>query len=338
MDRTFFGKGGKPLFNKSYKTVTKAPNKRGWWLEMRASQRSKRSVIVLVSLLGLLSATVVGTPAKAASKITTYKLLWADDFTGKKGTLPNPKVWAPELGGLNQNGELEFYTKDPKNLALDGAGHLLITANRIADQSEIAVSNDPAIDRMLNQCNACQFTSAKIKTASKLSFQYGRIEIRMKTPVGLGTWPAFWMLGNDLLKGIPWPDSGEIDILEQKGSLPDTAFGTIHGPNLPSGAGGGYGSTFTAQTPLNSGFHTYSIEWKKNKIDFYVDDNLYFSAAANDGSSGTWVYNQPFFLILNLGMGGEFTGDLDPAMKRTQMSIDYIHFYSINGVGKVIKN
>jgi len=299
---------------------------------------SSTRTATLLSLLGILSASILGSPASAASKITTYKLIWADDFTGKKGSLPNPKIWTPELGGLNQNGELEFYTKDPKNLSLDGAGHLVISANRIADQSEMAVSNDPAINRMLDACNACQFTSAKIKTANKLSFQYGRIEIRMKTPSGLGTWPAFWMLGNDLLKGIPWPDSGEIDILEQKGSMPGTAFGTVHGPGLPGGAGGGYGSTYTAPYALNTAFHTYAIEWKKNQIDFYVDDNLYFTAAANDGQSGTWVYNQPFFLILNLAMGGEFTGDLDPAMNNAQMVIDYIHFYSINGVGKVIKN
>ena len=305
---------------------------------MKITASSKRTALLLIPVLGLFSATIVGAPAKAASKITTYKLLWADDFTGKKGTLPNPKIWSPELGGLNSNGELEYYTKDPKNLALDGAGHLLITANRIADQSQMAISPDPAIERMLNQCNACQFTSAKLKTANKLSFQYGRLEIKMKTPVGEGTWPAFWMLGKDLLKGIPWPDSGEIDILEQKGSMPETAFGTVHGPGLPGGAGGGYGSTFTAPSPLNTGFHIYAIEWKKNQIDFYVDDNLYFTAAANDGQSGTWVYNQPFFLILNLAMGGEFTGDLDPAMKLAQMSIDYIHFYSINGVGKVFTN
>lgn len=288
-------------------------------------------------ILALLSAISLQSPAGAASKITTYKLLWADDFTGKKGSLPNPKVWNPELGGLNSNGELEYYTKDSKNIALDGAGHLLITANRIANQSEIAINNDPTINRMLNACNACQFTSAKIKSATKLSFQYGRIEIRMKTPSGLGTWPAFWMLGNDLLKGVPWPDAGEIDILEAKGSIPETAFGTVHGPGLPGGAGGGFGSTFTSQRPLSDAFHTYAIEWKKNQIDFYVDDNLYFTAAASDQASGTWVYNQPFFLILNLAMGGEFTGDLDPTMNQAQMSIDYIHFYSINGVGKVIK-
>jgi len=136
---------------------------------MYSSSRLRRTALVIVPLLGILSATLA--PAQAASKVTTYKLLWADDFNGKKGSLPNPKVWIPELGGLNSNGELEYYTKDPKNLALDGAGHLLITANRIADRSLTSVSNDPAINRMLDACSACQFTSAKIKTARKLSFQ-----------------------------------------------------------------------------------------------------------------------------------------------------------------------
>jgi beta-glucanase (GH16 family) len=298
----------------------------------------KKIAILVTSALCLLSLNSQLSPVAGASQITTYKLLWADDFSGKKGSPPNPKVWSPELGGLNQNGELEYYTKDSSNLALDGSGHLLISANRIADQSEVAINSSPIIDRMLNACNACQFTSAKIKTAGKLSFQYGRIEIRMKTPTGDGTWPAFWMLGTDLLKGVPWPDSGEIDILEQKGSMPETAFGTIHGPGLPGGAGGGFGSTFNGKSALNQAFHTYAIEWKKNRIDFFVDDNLYFTAAANDGSSGVWVYNQPFFLILNLAMGGEFPGDLNPAMNNAKMIIDYIHFYSINGVGKVFKN
>jgi hypothetical protein len=298
----------------------------------------KRSVqtVAVAAALSLLIGLPLHTPASAATKITTYKMLWSDEFTGKKNALPNPKSWVPELGGLNQNGELEFYTKDPANIGLDGSGHLLITANRIADSSLLAVSNDPKIERMLNACAACQFSSAKIKSAGKLSFQYGRLEIRMKTPSGLGTWPAFWMLGTDLLKGIPWPDAGEIDILEQRGSSPTTAFGTLHGPGLQS-SGGGYGSIYDAPTALSDAFHLYAIEWKKNHIDFYVDDNLYFSADSKDPGSGTWVYNQPFFLILNLAMGGEFTGDLDPAMTKAQMSIDYIRYYSINGVGKVFK-
>lgn len=297
------------------------------------------SVIATVSAVlfaGVISSNPIN-PASAATKITTYKLLWSDEFTGKKGSLPNSKTWDYDLGGLNQNGELQFYTKSPKNISLNGSGQLVITANRIADQSQMAVSNDPEIEKMLNACNGCQFSSSRIKSARKIAFQYGRVEARIKAPSGDGTWPAFWMLGSDLLKGIPWPDAGEIDIFEGKGSMPNTAFGTIHGPGLQS-SGGGYGSIYNNANALSLGYHTYAIEWKKNQLDFYVDDNNYFSISTKDPATGTWVYNQPFFMILNLAMGGEFTGDIDPDIKTAQLSVDYIRYYSINGVGKVFRN
>ena len=274
--------------------------------------------------------------AHAATKLTTYKLLWSEEFNGKKGTLPNSKIWNFDLGGLNQNGELQYYTKSPQNISLNGSGQLEITANRIADQSQMAISADPAIEKMLNACNGCQFSSSRIKTAGKLSFQYGRMEIRMKSAIGEGSWPAFWMLGTDLLKGIPWPDAGEIDIFEGKGAMPNTVFGTIHGPGFSPG--GGLGSIYDNPNPLNAAYHTIAIEWKKNQIDFYSDDNLYFSVSNKDLPDGSWVYNQPFFLILNLAMGGQFTGDIDPSVNKAQLSVDYIRFYSVNGVGKVFKN
>jgi beta-glucanase (GH16 family) len=160
----------------------------------------------------------------------------------------------------------------------------------------------------------------------------------MKNPAGVGTWPAFWMLGDDLLDGNPWPECGEIDIMEARGYMGEAAFGTIHGPNFANGNFGGYGSTYNNGAQLSDAFHTYAIEWKKNQIDFYVDDSLYLSATPKDIAPGRWVFNQEFFLILNLAMGGEFAGDLDPALMQSQMSIDYIRVYSINGIGKVIKH
>lgn len=194
----------------------------------------------------------------------------------------------------------------------------------------------PSREQILNMCPECLFTSAKIKTAKKLSFQYGRMEIRMKNPAGIGTWPAFWMLGVDLLAGNPWPECGEIDIMEARGFMGEAAFGTIHGPNYSGGRG--FGSTYNNGAQLSDAFHTYAIEWKKNQIDFYVDDSMYFSVTPKDIAPGRWVFNQEFFLILNLAMGGEFAGELDPALMQSQMSIDYIRFYSINGIGKVKKH
>lgn len=292
----------------------------------------------LISSVLLVAGLMISIPvsAKAAAKETTYKMLWSDEFNGKKGSLPNRKTWGYDLGGLNQNGELQYYTNSPTNIALNGSGKLVLTANRIADQSQLAIVSDPVIEKMLNACNGCQFSSSRIKTAGKISFQYGRVEIRMKSAAGEGSWPAFWMLGTDLLKGIPWPDAGEIDVFEGKGSMPNTVFGTIHGPGF--NPGGGLGSIYNNANSLNSDFHTYAIEWKKNQIDFYFDDSLYFSVSNKDVPSKSWVYNQPFFLILNLAMGGQFTGDIDPALNKAQIIVDYIRYYSVNGAGKVYKS
>ncbi|MEI6649326.1 MAG: glycoside hydrolase family 16 protein [Actinomycetes bacterium] len=300
----------------------------------------KRTTILL--LCGAVFAAFAGAvPAQAAaSGPKVLKLLWSDEFAGKKGALPNPKVWNYDIGNSYGwgNSELEYYTQKPANIATDGKGHLVITANRISDQSGTAVGAVPGTDQILNICNECQFTSAKIKTANKIGFLYGRLEARMKIPTGAGTWPAFWLLGSDLLQGNPWPECGEIDVLEARGFMPEAAFGTLHGPSFVAGSGGGYGSTFNNQTSLADAFHTYAIEWKKNQVDFYVDDNLYFSATPKDVAPGRWVFNHEFFLIMNLAMGGEFAGDIDPTINKSQLAIDYIRFYSVNGVGAVLKH
>ena len=293
-----------------------------------------------MALSFLLATSLVPADAAAKPAPKLLKLLWSDEFAGKKGALPNSKYWGYDIGNSYGwgNSELEYYTQKPANISLDGKGKLLITANRISDTSGLQVGTVPGTEQILNMCPECLFTSAKIKTANKVGFQYGRLEIRMKNPAGVGTWPAFWMLGDDLLDGNPWPECGEIDIMEARGYMSEAAFGTIHGPNFANGNGGGYGSTYNNGAPLSDAFHTYAIEWKKNQIDFYVDDSLYLSATPKDIAPGRWVFNQEFFLILNLAMGGEFAGELDPALMQSQMSIDYIRFYSINGIGKVIKH
>lgn len=273
--------------------------------------------------------------ADAAPK--KLKLLWSDEFNGKKGARPSAKVWSAEIGGGGWgNSERQYYTDKSANASMDGAGRLIITADRISNEYTEQVGTVPGTEDILNRCSECQFTSARLKTARKLSFMYGRVEARIKMPVGVGTWPAFWMLGGDLLDGVPWPECGEVDIMEFRGDISDRATHALHGPTTPKGSG--LGAAFLSYEPLSNGFHTYAIEWKKDRIDFIVDGRVNGTFTVADTGRRGWVYNQEFFLILNLAMGGTYAGEyIDPTLNQAQLSVDYIRFYSVNGVGKVLK-
>ena len=290
---------------------------------------------VLLSACVGLSLMVI--PAAEAAPKKTLKLLWSDEFNGKKGSAPSAKTWSREIGGGGWgNSERQYYTDKALNASMDGAGRLVITAKRISNEYAEQVSEDPGTEDILNRCSECQFTSARMKTARKVSFQYGRVEARMKLPQGVGTWPAFWMLGGDLLDGVPWPECGEIDIMEFRGDIPDQATSAIHGPTTPQGSG--LGARYLSMAPLSDGYHTYAIEWKKNSIDFIVDGRVNGTYSSRDTGARGWVYNQEFFIILNLAMGGTYAGEyIDPTLNQAQLNIDYIRFYSVNGVGKVIK-
>jgi beta-glucanase (GH16 family) len=280
---------------------------------------------------------MVNPVADAATK-KTLKLLWSDEFNGKKGTLPSSNTWSREIGGGGWgNSERQYYTDKAANAAMDGAGRLVITANRISNEYGDQIGEVPGTEDILNRCSECQFTSARMKTARNIGFMYGRIEARMKLPQGIGTWPAFWMLGGDLLDGVPWPECGEIDIMEYRGDMSDQTTSAIHGPTTPPGSG--LGTRYSNMTPLYDGFHTYAIEWRKKSSDFIVDGRVNGSFSSADTGTRGWVYNQKFFLILNLAMGGTYAGEfIDPTLNQAQLSVDYIRFYSINGVGKVFKS
>lgn len=291
------------------------------------------SLFVAVSI----ALTFMVNPAADAATKKTLKLLWSDEFNGKKGTLPSTKTWTREIGGGGWgNSERQFYTDKAANASMDGAGRLVITANRISNEYGDLIGDVPGTEDILNRCSECQFTSARMKTARNLSFQYGRIEARIKMPQGVGTWPAFWMLGGDLLNGVPWPECGEIDIMEFRGDIPDRSTSAIHGPTTPPGSG--LGAAFLSYDSLSNGYHTYAIEWKKNSLTFIVDGRVTGTYSSADTGSRGWVYNQKFFMILNLAMGGTYAGEyIDPMVNQAQLHVDYIRFYSINGVGKVFK-
>ena len=245
--------------------------------------------------------------------------MWSDEFNGPAGRKPDSRNWTHEIGDGTANGipgwgndELEYYTDDAQNAATNGRGQLAITAR----QSDGSLS-----------CyyGPCQFTSARLISQHKAEFAYGRIETRIKVPAGAGLWPAFWSLGTNIAD-VGWPQTGEIDIMEFVGRVPNEIFGTIHGPGYSGGAS--FGGTHDFGVPVSDSFHTVSIEWQPNRIDWYVDGILYHSATPASVAPNQWVFNHPFFLILNMAIGGNFGGPVDPNVTFPQSYlIDYVRVY-----------
>jgi beta-glucanase (GH16 family) len=232
---------------------------------------------------------------------TTWNLVWGDDFEGAAGTAVDGSKWAYDSGPNWYNGELQAYTTGNTNASLDGNGNLVIESRRENREGR-------------------QYTSARLKTEGKKTFTYGRFEGRMKVPYGQGIWPAFWMLG-----GNSWPNSGEIDIMENLGREPSIAHGTIHGPGY-SGADGPTASyTLPGGAAFADDFHVFAIEWEPNAIRWYVDGNHYSTKTPADINGNAWVFDHGFFFILNVAVGGDWPGDPDETTVFPQrMLIDYI--------------
>ncbi len=253
-----------------------------------------------------------------------WRLVWSDEFNGRAGRPPDARNWTHEIGDGTANGipgwgneELEYYTDDPRNAATNGRGQLAITA-RQSDGSQ----SDGTLSCYYGPC---QFTSARLISQHKAEFAYGRIEARIKVPAGAGLWPAFWSLGANI-GDVGWPQSGEIDIMEFVGRVPNEIFGTIHGPGYSGGAS--FGGTHDFGVPVSDRFHTFAIEWQPDRIDWYVDGMLYHSATPANVAPNQWVFNHSFFLILNLAIGGNFGGPLDPNVVFPQsMLVDYVRVY-----------
>jgi beta-glucanase (GH16 family) len=189
---------------------------------------------------------------------------------------------------------------------LSGDGHLVITARR----ESYAGSG---------------FTSARLKTQGLFSQKYGRFEAKIKTPSGPGVWPAFWLLGDNITE-VSWPQCGEIDIMEQRGQQPAITHGSVHGPGY-SGANAKTKPYALMEGRFDTDFHIYAIEWGPDYIDFFVDDYLYQRIQPGD-LSGEWVYNQPFFIILNVAVGGNYVGYPTTATPFPQsMIVDFVRVY-----------
>ncbi len=245
-----------------------------------------------------------------------WNLVWSDEFDGDAGTPINSENWTAEIGGAGWgNNEREYYTARPENASMDGAGNLAIVA-RQENPGEY-------------HCHygTCEYTSARLISRDKVEFTYGRVEARIQIPRGQGIWPAFWMLGNDI-SSAGWPQSGEIDIMENIGKEPQIVHGTIHGPGY-SGANG-IGAPYTSDTDFADDFHVYAVDWDPDVIRWYVDGNLYNTLSRNDIHGNDWVFDHDFFILLNVAVGGGWPGYPDETTVFPQtMLVDYVRVYQL---------
>lgn len=233
---------------------------------------------------------------------TKRKLVWEENFNGKA---LNESVWnfemdngCPNICGWGNN-ERQWYTKENHTLR-DGN---LIIEGRLKDG---------------------KYTSTRITTKGKKEFQYGRIECRAKMPTGIGIWPAFWMLGSNITS-VGWPKSGEIDILEYIGRDPQQVYTTLH---TQDGHGDHAHGKRTEILDVEEGFHVFAVEWSKEKMDFFVDNRFVFSYNPEVKNVDSWPFDQPFYIIVNMAIGGNFGGpEVDDAIFPQQFIVDYIKVY-----------
>ncbi|HEY0059180.1 MAG TPA: family 16 glycosylhydrolase [Flavisolibacter sp.] len=257
--------------------------------------------------------TKIGFPTTgydAPASYPGYALVWADEFNGPA---LNATHWAhqngdgcPNLCGWGNN-ELEYYTDRPDNLFFQD-GNLVIEAKK-------------------ENFSGKSYTSSKILTAGKKSIKFGRIDIRAILPKGKGIWPALWLLPQNSVFG-GWPRSGEIDLMEMVGHEPNKVYGTLHYGPGPGSIQISRGYTLPGGATFNDEYHVFSLEWKEDQIKWFVDGNLFSTVHKNDFGSNNYPFNEEFYLIFNLAVGGNWPGNPDATTVFPQwMVVDYIRLY-----------
>lgn len=248
--------------------------------------------------------------AERDSTIGEGVLLWQDEFDGASGTLPDSTRWRFDVGEDWGNAQLEYDTRRPENVSLDGRGHLAITARQEDYQGR-------------------HYTSGRINSFERFDQAYGRFEARIRLPVGSGVWPAFWLLGADF-EDVGWPGCGEIDILEYRGQEPHTVHASVHGPGYSGGSA--VTGRYEFDGPgLHENFHVYGVEWRPERLVWTLDGEPYRRVAPADlPTGGAWVFDHPFFIILNVAIGGNFVGPPDESTRFPQtMLVDWVRVYEL---------
>src|SRR5882672_7548982 len=285
--------------------------------------RSRREMfaarMTAVALLTCLFTVILGLalptfPIAYASDPTVWSLTWSDEFDGPNGSAVDSTKWSFDVGGNGWgNNELETYTSRTANAHLE-SGLLVIKALKETFTGPDNITRN--------------YTSARLLTRNKFTQAYGRFEARIKIPYGQGLWPAFWMLG-DNIGTAGWPTCGEIDIMENIGKEPSIVHGTFHGPGYSGGNGVSAAYTLSGGQKFSDDFHTFAVEWEPNVMRFYVDGLLYKTRTPADLPAGTsWVFDHPFFIILNVAVGGGWPGNPDATtVFPQQMLVDYVRVY-----------
>ena len=266
-----------------------------------------RSAVNIILSMGLVL-LCISCETDETQTVTTFTNLTFEDNFDTDGPV-DAASWNIEMGTGNNgwgNNELQYYTDRPENIKVEG-GMLHITA-------------------LQESFMGSAFTSARISSKGKVEQQYGRFEARIQLPWGRGLWPAFWLLGSNIDE-VSWPQCGEIDIMEYRGQAPSTLIGTVHGPGYS--AGQAVSKEYNLEKDrFDTGFHIFGIEWGPDYINFYVDDVLYNQITPED-VEGEWVYDHPFFIILNVAVGGNFVGPVGANTVFPQtMLVDYVRVYS----------
>ena len=292
-----------------------------------SDQGTRISISAVYSLKGFTGITSNSNILEIPQVKREYVQKWQEEFNLPAGSLPDSSIWTADNGdGTNNpagggwgNRERQYYAATQAKTS--SSGELVIEATRSGASQYNCYYKGP-----------CEWLSAKYISKGKLGFKYGRIEARIKGPAGLGTWGAFWMLGADIDERR-WPWCGEIDVTELVGKDPKIAYGYLHG--LLSGGAGGRGTTVAMPQGFSDDFHVYAIDWLPDQINWYVDGVLFGSQTKIDKD---WVFDHEFYLIFNLAMGGNLGGAIDPSLAQATMSIDWIRFSTINGVGEIIRH